>query len=85
MRFPPLVKFPDQLSEYFSEDIFADDDEAGSSSNKRVKFNESVAKIEVMWYYRFAGVTHGPFSSSDMFKMQDERWDKFKVIINVST
>lgn len=55
-----------------SEDIFADDDEAGSSSNKRVKFNESVAKIEVMWYYRFAGVTHGPFSSSDMFKMQDE-------------
>lgn len=60
-----------------SEDIFGDMDEEkgdndGSSRSKRQKVDESSVSTELNWFYKTEGVTHGPLSSSEMFKMQNE-------------
>ena len=57
-----------------SEDIFGDDDTAGSSSSKRVKLDENAVTVEIKWFYRLDDVTHGPFSSTEMFEMQNKRF-----------
>ena len=63
----------------YTEDIFGDmeedkEDEDGSSRSKRMKVDESSVSTELNWYYKTEGVTHGPLSSSEMFKMQTERY-----------
>ena len=70
------------LTHFFAqstEDIFGDmeedkEDEDGSSRSKRMKVDESSVSTELNWYYKTEGVTHGPLSSSEMFKMQTERY-----------
>lgn len=50
------------------------EDNDGSSRSKRQKVDESSVSTELNWFYKSEGVTHGPLSSSEMFKMQNERY-----------
>ena len=50
-----------------------DQEEDGSSRSKRVKLDDPPVSMELNWYYKIEGVTHGPLSSSEMFEMQNKR------------